>query len=361
MSFRLSWTELSERVSAAFVRPRQRSSTAGGVIITTLVLMIGALDYYSGIEISLSLFYLVPISLATAWFGLFAGTMASVACTWVRVVSDMLTAYPSPLPWHTWWNAAAALAIMLFVAWLLDALIALHRDLEGQVTERTDELRAAVAERQRLEREILEVTGRERNAFGRELHDDLGQHFVATALAAQVLAQSLDGTQNADKARAIVKWIEEGIAKTRKLARGLLLEQIDPSRLAQELEELAVGVNHGGVQCRVQRKGPDITASPSDCAQLFRIAQEAVGNALRHGHPATLDIMLVSDEHALCLIIEDDGAGIPAAREKSEGMGLRIMEHRARVIGASFSIASVPGEGTKVICRLPVVATAMGL
>src|SRR5438270_517354 len=84
----------------------------------------------------------------------------------------------------------------------------------------------------------LDVSMRERSAFGRELHDELGQHLVATALAAQVLAQKLNDAPAAADARAIVRWIEEAIAKTRNLARGLLLAQIEPDRLLQELEEL---------------------------------------------------------------------------------------------------------------------------
>ncbi len=321
--------------------------------IGMLVAGVGWVDYISGIEISLSIFYLVPTSLATGWFGLMAGLLTAVACTITRVICDWIIVWPSPLPWPTTWNAGAALVIMGAVAWLLHTLLALHRQLEGKFQERTSELHASEADRQRLERELLEIAARERNAFGRELHDELGQHFVATALAAQVLAQTLGDAPGADKARDIVRWIEDGIAKTRKLARGLLLAQIEPQRFPQELEELAVSATLGGAQCRVLCKGPALTASPYDCAQLFRIAQEAVGNALRHARATTLDIMLVSDEHALCLIVEDNGRGLPAEQLPGEGMGLRIMEHRAHLIGASFSLVSAPGEGTKVVCRLP--------
>jgi signal transduction histidine kinase len=214
-------------------------------------------------------------------------------------------------------------------------------------------LRESAADRERLEMEILDVAARERSAFGRELHDELAQHFVATALAAQALAEKLAGREGTSEARAIVHWIEEGIAKTRKLARGLLLARIEPARFPQELAELAIAASRGSVQCRLQHEGPEIDADASRCAQLFRIAQEAVGNALRHARPRTIQITLASDEKALCLTVEDDGCGLPENPATGEGLGLRIMQHRARIIGATLSVSSAPGDGTRVVCRLP--------
>lgn len=91
--------------------------------------------------------------------------------------------------------------------------------------------------------------------IGRELHDELGQHLVATAMAAQVLAQKLNQPGAITDARRIVRLIEEAIAKARKLARGLILASIEPDRFAQELEELALGASQRGVPCRVIHRG----------------------------------------------------------------------------------------------------------
>jgi signal transduction histidine kinase len=353
MKFDAQWSSASERLLAIFVRSPVGGRAGSWLVVTLMVLALGVTDYFSGIEMSLSIFYLVPILLATGWLGLRPGLVVAVGCTVVRVISDFLDVYPARLPAHTIWNVSAAMIIFVLSVWLLDSLIVLHRQLEGKVEDRTNELRASVAERQRLELEILDVTARERNAFGRELHDELGQHLVATALAAQVLAQTLDDRPGAAEARAIVRWIEEAIGKTRKLARGLLLERIEPERLAQELEELAVNASRGGVQCRVLHPGSRIEADANQCAQLFRIAQEAVGNALRHARPQAVHITLVSDERALCLTIEDDGRGMRMNGTATTGMGLRIMEHRAKMVGASLAVLSTPGEGTRVICQLP--------
>ena len=349
----MQWQQASERLLHAFVRPPATAPANAWAIVATLALAIGVSDYFSGGEVSFSIFYLVPISLATAWRGPSAGVVTAMGTTIVRILGDWLSVYPRPLPLHTVWNVSAALVIFLFVVWLLHSLITLHRRLEGKVAAQSSALIESAADRQRLELEVLDISTRERSAFGRELHDELGQHLVATAMAAQVLAQKLDDAARASEARAIVQWIEEGIAKTRKLARGLLLARIEPDRLPQELEELAVASSRGGVPCRIVSDGPALDADPTECAQLFRIAQEAVGNALRHAQPHAIEIILGADEDNITLAVEDDGAGFHPGQASNAGMGLRIMDHRATLIGASFSIISSPGEGTRILCRLP--------
>ena len=347
------WDRNSERILAVFLGQARPNKTKAWRITVLLVVAIGLADYVAGTELSLAIFYLVPISLATGWLGMSAGVTVAIICTIGRVFGDYQSVSPHQLPAQTWWNGPASLAVFLFAVWLLNALISLRRQLESQVTERTSELRASVADRERLQQELLEVGSRERSALGRELHDELGQHLVATAMAAQVLARKLEGKPAVD-AHAIVHWIEEGIGKSRKLARGLLLSSIKPERLPQELEELAVVSSRGGVQCRLVHKGPTLKAGPGECAQLFRIAQEAVTNSLRHSGARRVTVMLANDQDSLCLMIEDDGCGLPAATDRDHhGIGLRIMQHRATLIGASFSLMSNPSEGTKIICRLP--------
>jgi signal transduction histidine kinase len=335
-----------------FARQRAPSRARAWALCLLLGLAIRVPDYVIGIEVSLSIFYLVPVLLATSWLGPTEGIIISVVTTVVRIVSDVLTVRPYPLPLHTWWNAAGGLLIFCFVVWVFTALLRLHRHLEAEVENRTTELLASIADRDRLQHELLGVGARERSAIGRELHDDLGQHLVATAMAAKVLARRLE-PRPAEDAVAVVGWIEQAIAKSRKIARGLLLSHIEPSRFMEELEELATGSARGTIECRVIHQGSPVRATGEQCAQLFRIAQEALGNALRHARPRRVQITVASDEQALCLVVEDDGGGLPVSpTSAATGMGLRIMEHRARFIGASFSVVSTPAEGTKVICRL---------
>lgn len=350
---------LSERALAVFVRPPVHRRASCWAIILGSIAVIGFCDYRSSLTVSLLIFYLIPIMIGTGWFGAGAGVRIVILCEAVRAGGDELRAYPHMVPTFVWWNVSTSTVVFLIVVWLLDSLLELRRQLEAKVALRTGELQDSVEHRRRLEREVLEVGSRERQTIGRELHDELGQHLTATALAAQSLAQQLGAHPAAPRAKAIVGWIEEGIGKARKLARGLLLAQIEPDRLEAELEELARGAGQAGVRCAVRRRGGPLHAGPGDCAQLFRIAQEAVRNAVVHGAPTSVDIDLISDEWGVTLVIEDDGHGIAApASSRSPGMGLQIMEHRANLIGASLAILSSPGGGTKVVCRLPTHVTA---
>ena len=348
-----AWRAQLERLPRSLVHPPALAPGPRWLVICGVVAGLGVLDYFAGAEISLAVFYLVPIVLATAWCGRRAGWLAAALALLSRLLGDGLIVYPATLPTHIWWNASAGLCIYLLVVWLVHALLTLQRGLEGVVEERTGQLRESDADRERLQRELLEVAARERNTFGRELHDDLGQHLVATAMAAQVLAQKSSDPTVARDARQIAQWIEVGIAKTRRLARGLLLARIEPAQFCAELEELAASATGSGIACRTSQQGAPVDLSASECAQLFRIAQEAVSNALRHARATTIDITVACDERAVCLFVNDDGVGMPATREGAAGMGLRIMEHRARFIGASFSLHSAAGEGTRIVCRVP--------
>ena len=319
------------------------------VALTTLVCLI---DLQAPLEVALSVVYLPTVLLATAWLGRSAGIKVAVIEATLRIFVDIVIIYPQPVPWFSPWNAIGALFVYLLIVWLLDALLTIQHQLERDFAATTQRLHTSNSERQRLERELLELSLRERQAFGRELHDDLGQHLVATALAAQVLAQSLDEARGAKEARAIVRWIEEGTAKVRKMARGLLLDQIDPANLPRELEELALATTLAGVACRTDCEGLPLKISPATSAQLFRIAQEAVANALRHAQARQIQIILDNRAKSLWLTITDDGCGLPKHNRPVEGVGLRIMEHRAKLIGATLSVISPGGPGTTVTCLL---------
>jgi signal transduction histidine kinase len=323
-------------------------------IIASLVLVIGVADCLLGIQISLFIFYLVPVCLAVAWLGVRAAVATTAAAIAVRILGDLISIDFRPLPFWTWWHVLAGTLTFGLIIWILNALISLHRDLEQRVRERTRALHEAAKMRERLQRELLDIGARERSAIGRELHDELCQHLVGTALAAQVLRQRLEGRGDiaAQDARDIVKWVEDGIAKTRQIARGLLLSGIEPDELGRELGELAAASSRAGITCRFRQEGTPGPGDASAAAQLLRIAQEATRNALRHARARHVDITLAGDERSTCLMVEDDGNGLPPAQDRGGGMGLRIMEHRATLAGGTLSVITKPGEGTRIICRL---------
>src|SRR5215471_19063052 len=154
-----------------------------GLIVTCLILVgiVGYIDYATGYERPLLLFYLLPISLAV-WFGSFLlGLVIVVASLIAWMVSDVAAGIPS----LRYWNAGMAFTAYALFAWMLSKLRMLVRELDRRVLERTAALQREVAERQRLDREIARVADRERHRLGQDLHDSLGQHLTGTALTAQ--------------------------------------------------------------------------------------------------------------------------------------------------------------------------------
>lgn len=325
--------------------------------VTVCTTLVGFIDYLTGTRVSLTLLYLAPVAMATVWINRTAGWLTAVACVVVRVSADLLEA---PEAWASvwlWWNAGASLVVYLAVAWILDTLIRLHRELEQRVRARTAELEIETQRRQQVQRELLELSASERSAMGRELHDQLGQHLVGTAMAAQVLVQRLQNKDevSAREARKIADLVEQGIAQTRQLARGLMLERVDPDRLQSEVEELCAALRQQfpAVNCSVRTASPARLRDPAAVAQLYRIAQEAMRNACRHSGAKHVHLTLDDLPGKLQLTIEDDGRGLADPEHRTGGIGLQIMQHRAEVLRAHLEITTRPGQGTTVRCEIP--------
>jgi signal transduction histidine kinase len=176
-------------------------------------------------------------------------------------------------------------------------------------------------------------------------------------MAAQVLAHRLHGRDEngAREARKIADLVEQGIAQTRQLARGLLLERVDPERLKSELEELCAGLRQQfpAVECVASVETPAQLRDASVAAQVFRIAQEALRNACRHSGAQRVALTVREERGDLRVLVEDDGRGLPPPGERSEGMGLRIMQHRAEHLGSNLTISAQRGHGTRVMCLVP--------
>jgi signal transduction histidine kinase len=254
------------------------------------------------------------------------------------------------------WNALILMVFYFVVVWLLINLRSLHRDLEARVRERTVALRREMAERQRLEEEILKVSERERRSIGHDLHDSLCQHLTGTALAGQVLGERLVAKSLPEAADAgkVVELIEEGINLARNLARGLYPVDVEAEGLMDAFKDLAAGVTNGGkARCVFECAAPVLIHDDEAATQLYRIAQEAVRNALQHGKPKRIGLTLAERGGFVTLTVEDDGTGVPEIPQKSDGLGIRIMAHRAAILGGSFAIEPGPTGGTIVTCSVP--------
>ena len=212
----------------------------------------------------------------------------------------------------------------------------------------------AQAEHKRLEREILAVGERERHAIGADLHDNLGQQLTALELMCTALkAEAASHPRLAKGLDSLGRMLREAITQTRGLARGLVPVGSDPDALQIGLTELAARIDSlGRVHCTLECPEPILVADAFVAGHLYRIAQEGVNNALKHAHARQVTIHLTHAYHVLTLAISDDGIGLPKSRTSRRGLGLGVMQHRARAIGAELEILSRRDGGVTVECRL---------
>jgi len=230
-------------------------------------------------------------------------------------------------------------------------------ELEKLRQQKTALLEREVAERARLEREVIESCAREQRRIAYDLHDGVGQQLVSIALSAKLLEEQLRPSRpaGADKASAIVRLANEAAKQARLTARSL--EGADGvGDLKAALESLAVNISQNcHVRSMVKANGASLPVSAPVAAQLYRIAQEAVRNAVEHGAAREVLIKLTFGHRAMVLTIQDDGEGFNT-RANGHGMGLRIMRYRAQCIGGSCEVHAGPTKGTTVYCRVPLEA-----
>jgi len=227
-------------------------------------------------------------------------------------------------------------------------------ELERLGQQKTAFLEREVAERARLEREVIESCAREQRRIAYDLHDGVGQHLVGIALSAKLLEEQLraDRPFEAGKASAIVRLANEAARQTRLTARSL--EGADGvGDLKTALESLAMNISEScRVRSTVKANGACCPVSAPVAAQLYRIAQEAVRNSVEHGAAREVLIQLTFRHRDMLLTVHDDGEGFNT-KTNGHGMGLRIMRYRAQCIGGSCEVQTGPGKGTTVCCRVP--------
>ncbi len=212
------------------------------------------------------------------------------------------------------------------------------------------------AARERLELALLNAVDDERQRLGQELHDGLSQHLAGTAILSGLLARRLANGESvaAEEAARVTDLLNEALVQARTLARGLRPILIEHGGLTIALRELA---ERTAVFLPCRFECPEVIELHNGTAlHLYRIAQEAVSNALRHGAPTRIAINLLREDANLVLVIEDDGDGM--RDDSSGGMGILNMKDRTKVMGGSLSIESAPGAGTTVKCSVPLAEAA---
>jgi signal transduction histidine kinase len=222
--------------------------------------------------------------------------------------------------------------------------------------DRERRLAEAEALAKRLEKEILEISDREQRRIGQDLHDGLGQQLTAIELMCETLRSNLNSgsPEVQQQAEQICHFLRQAIGHTRGLAHGLAPFKVETGGLQATLLELAQTTTAlRRLKCRLDYPATVPTPSGETATHLYRIAQEAVNNAVRHSKANEITIRLSNQKDTLRLEIVDNGKGLPQTAQSGRGMGLHIMKHRASVIGAQLELTSQPGKGVTVTCTLP--------
>lgn len=238
-----------------------------------------------------------------------------------------------------------------------------HEELESRVEQRTaalkeayQKLRDGLEERKRLEAELLEIAENERRRIGFDLHDDLGQKLTGVLMIARAVEQQLtrEGHEQAEDSQRVCELIEQCMQHTHNLAHHFSSIDATGGDLAGVMNGLAATAEKMfSIPCQCTIKG-EIPALPENTsAQFYKIAQEAISNAIKHGKATCVWISVAANAHSLAVSIKNDGNLFSPPANPKARMGLRTMNYRANTVGASFEIKPGQKNGTVVTCVLP--------
>ena len=333
------------------IRP---STTLAFIEALALLFAISWLDLATGHQVSLVLFYTAPIVFAV-WLCdnksvfVIAG-LAGVLWSW----ADLVLGHSYSNGTVQAWEIAIRFAFFFLVGLAGIAM----RERQGASQARISLLEHT----QQLEKQIIEVSEYEQQRIGRDLHDGLCQFLAAIGCATSALKIDLKERGSADlaaKANEIERLLSESVDQARDLSHGLVPVHLDEAGLPAALHGLAASTSRLlPVECTFESAGQTAAAQNGKATHLYRIAQEAIHNATKHGKAQKIDIRLSANPSATSLSICDDGIGFAKNGNATNGVGISIMRYRANLMEGEFAIEPAASGGTVVSCTVPTGGTS---
>lgn len=314
------------------------------VLLLCLAAMAGIsfVDFTTRWEMSFFVFYAIPIFVVASTCSRGTAIGFAVLCAGASWAVNLHLAPDFAI--HTW-RSLNRLASFAFVAIAGAALRSQREHFRAQID--------ALQHSRELEQEIIRVSEREQRRIGQDLHDSVCQNLAAIDCAAGMLKSKLEAQASHETGTAteIQQMLKKTLLETRSLARGIFPVQLDEDGLAVAIEELVTTVNRfNKVAVSIEIDG-DVVVKDSEIAMhLFRIAQEALNNALRHAGATAIRVSLRQEGSRVSLAIKDNGSGIPDTAPS--GMGFGTIKYRTQLIGADLKVISNSTTGTVVQCAV---------
>jgi signal transduction histidine kinase len=346
------------------------------IIGVTGALLLGLLDWWSGNEISFSIFYLIPISYVVWFAGRNSGIMLAVLCAIIWHIADIIIGQNYTSPAIPYWNAFVRLGFFLIVVFLIHTLRKFNEELGNKVNQRTAELTREINERKRAEEElklnseklsrlakrIQDVREEENAKTAREIHDELGQALTAIKIDLMWLAKKC--SRNIKITESLVQvsnTVDDAIDSIHEISARLRPRLLDELGLIPAIEwQMKEFQSRTGIRCTANFPDQNLRMSILCSTSLFRIFQEAVTNVARHSGATALnvDVNLGSDE--LTMEIKDNGIGFNNRNIGGiNSLGILGMKERARMLYGEVDVVSVPKSGTSVRVTIPLKKNAV--
>jgi signal transduction histidine kinase len=318
--------------------------------------LVGKVDDWTGPELALSIFYLVPVALCAWYGGRIVGLSIALFAAGVWTFFDIREGRPYSSMLYPYWNGAVRFAIFATVAILLSVIRGLTDGLHDLVRQRTAALEAEIKSRKEVERVVTEISAYEQQRLGADLHDQLAGHLAGLAFQAKALTESLEkkGEPESEAAGKLVGYLNHALQQLRAFCR--LLAPVDTGNLEPGLTRLGAQVETAfGVTCIVQTPKEPTQLGLNRARLMYNITQEAVRRAVEKRMAKYIEINLEQQGSSMTLTVIDDGQALKTTANGSEqDLDMRVMRYRAETLGGEIS-ATRDAEGrSRLVCKVPI-------